>query len=142
MRPSVASPLSPTRWLNNFIDLTLTLLCQQDPSYIRDDFPQQIDEHTLLVSFNVVSLYTDISHDLVLMAIEYWLDNYGTFSARKFSKQFILEAISLVLKNNTFQFDYMHKFFKQIQGTAMETKMAPTHATLVIGYLEKQLYSK
>ena len=29
---------------------------------------------------------------------------------------------------------------KQLQGTAMGTKMAPTYATLVMGFLEKKLY--
>ena len=35
--------------------------------------------------------------------------------------EFMLKAISLILKENTFHFNY-----QQIQGTAMGTKMAPT----------------
>lgn len=146
MRPIVAGPLSPTHRLSNFVDIILKPLCEQIPSFIRDDLdflqqiPQEIDEDSILVSFDVVSLYTNIPHDLGLTAIEYWLDNYKNFIARPFSKEFILEAISIVLKENTFHFD--GKFYRQIQGTAMGTKMAPTYATLVMGYLEKQLYSK
>ena len=116
------------------------------PSLIRDDLdflnylPDEIDEHTLLVSFDVVSLYTSIPHDLALTAIEYWTDKYVTSLPRPFSKEFILEAITLVLKENTFTFD--NKYYRQLQGTAMGTKMAPTYATLVMGYLEKFLYTK
>ena len=51
-----------------------------------------------------------------------------------------MESITIVLKKNTLHFD--NKLYKQIQGTAMETKMAPTYATLVLGYLEKKLYLK
>ena len=31
-------------------------------------------------------------------------------------------------------------FFNQTKGTAMGTKVAPTYATLVLGYLEEKLY--
>ena len=63
-----------------------------------------------------------------------------TFSLLSFSKESISESISIVLKENTFHFD--NKFYRQIQATAMGTKMAPTYATLVLGYLEKELYSE
>ena len=51
-----------------------------------------------------------------------------------------MEAISIVLKENTFQFDDIN--YKQIQGTAMGTKMAPTYATLTMGFIETQLYER
>ena len=47
-----------------------------------------------------------------------------SFRHRPFSKKFILESITIVVKENTLQFD--NKFYKQIQGTAMGSKMAPT----------------
>ena len=59
---------------------------------------------------------------------------------RPFSKEFILEAIPTVPKENTFHFD--GNFYKQLQGTAMGTKIAPTYATLVMRYLKKHLYDK
>ena len=88
----------------------------------------------------MVSLYTSIPHDVGLQATEYWLNNFSTTLERPFSKDFILKAISIVLKENTFKFD--NKNYKQVQGTAMGTKMAPTYATLVMGFLEQQLYQK
>ena len=145
-RPIVAGPLSPTNRLSNFVDLILKPLCQHWPSFIRDDLdflnylPDEIDEHTLLVSFDVVSLYSSIPHDLGLTAIEYWIDNYATSLPRSFSKEFILEAITLVLKENAFTSD--NKYYRQLQGTAMGTKMAPTYANLVTGYPKKNLYTK
>ena len=88
---------------------------------------------------DVVSLYTSIPHELGLTAIEYWITNFTDSLARPFSKKFILESIAIVLKENTFHFD--KKRYRQIQGTAMGTNMAPTYATLVLGFLEKKLYS-
>ena len=66
------------------------------------------------------------------------LDHCKTSLPREFSTQSILDAISIILQKNTFQFD--DKQFIQPQGTAMGTKMAPTYATLVMGFLEKKLY--
>ena len=42
--------------------------------------------------------------------------------------------------NNTFTFD--DRIFLQKKDTAMGTKMAHSYATLVLGYLEKELYSQ
>ena len=145
-RPIVARPASPTHRLSNFVDIILKPLCKHVPSYIRDDFdfpnhiPNKVTEDTILVSFDVISLYTSIPHELGLKAIEHFLDNFPTTLQRPFSKEFILKAISIVLKENTFKFD--GKNYKQVQGTAMGTKMAPTYATLVMGFLEKQLYQR
>lgn len=146
IRPIVAGPSSPTHRLSNFIDLILKPLCKHVPSFIRDDFdflnvlPQEINENSILVSFDVVNLYTNIPHELGLTALKHWIDNFSDSLERPFSTEFILEAASIVLKENTFHFD--NKFYKQIQGTAMGTKMAPTYATLVMGYLETLLYKE
>jgi hypothetical protein len=102
--------------------------------------PTNINEKTILVSFDVISLYTSIPHDLGLTAIEHWLDKHRESLPRPFPKEFILEAISIVLKENTFRFDDIN--YKQIQGTAMGTKKAPTYATLTMGFIETQLYER
>jgi hypothetical protein len=53
---------------------------------------------------------------------------------------FILDALDIILKRNVFYFN--DKFYQQIKGTAMGTKVAPTYATLVLGFLEETLYEK
>ena len=63
-RPIVVGPLSPTHRLSNFVDLILKPPCQRVPSVTRDDMdfsnylPDEVEEHTLIVLFDVVSLYT------------------------------------------------------------------------------------
>ena len=55
----------------------------------------------------------------------------------RFTKEFILDGIKLILENNIFCFN--DTYFKQVKGTAMGTKFAPVYATLTIGYLEEKL---
>ena len=89
---------------------------------------------------DVTNLYTNITCNLGFKALEYWINKHPEKIDSRFTKDFILEATEIVLKNNTFNFDSKH--YAQIKGTAMGTKMAPTYATLTLGYLEEILYSK
>lgn len=144
--PIVAGPASSTQRLSNLLDIILKPLCELLPSYVRDDMdflnyiPESVDPKTILVSFDVISLYTNIPHTLGLEAINYWIYRHPNTLNTRFSKEFILEGLKLVLENNHFHFD--EEFFLQTKGTAMGTKVAPTYATLVMGYLENILFER
>lgn len=145
LRPIIAGPSSPTQRLSNLLDLVLKPLCKKVPSYIRDDLdflnhiPENVQPETLLVSFDVTSLYTNIPHSLGIDAVRFWMEKFPEGIDSRFSKEFILEGLRLILENNNFHFD--NQFFLQTKGTAMGTKVAPTYATLVMGFLEEKLYS-
>ena len=64
-----------------------------------------------------------ISYELGLEALSYWIDKKWNLIPEYFIKAFILEAASVVLSNNNFQFDSC--MFLQLLGTAMGTKFAP-----------------
>ena len=55
------------------------------------------------------------------------------------NKDFLLEALIFVLKNNTGYFN--GQFYKQTRGTATGIKPAPSYADLVMGYLEIKLFN-
>ena len=143
-RPIVGGPNSATQRLSHLIDLILKPLCKQVPSFVRDDLdflntlPTCVENSSKLITFDVVNLYTNIPHDLGIKAIEFWLQNCEL--ERQFDKDFILNGLKLILEGNVFYFD--GKYYVQKKGTAMGTKMAPTYATLVLGYLENILYDK
>ena len=143
-RPIVAGPACETHRLSNLIDILLKLFISKVQSYVRDDIdflkyvPKIEPQNTLLVSFDIVSLYTNISHDLGIEAINNWLTKYQELIHERFSKEFILESIKIILENNNFYFN--DKMYTQVRGTAMGTKFAPTYATLVLAYLEEKLY--
>jgi hypothetical protein len=96
--------------------------------------PTTVNPNSELISVDVVSLYTNILHDLGISAITFWLKNKRNIVQDRFSKEFILATVKTILKRNVFYFD--GKFYRQKRGTAMRTKMASTYATLVLGYLE------
>ncbi|XP_061187186.1 uncharacterized protein LOC133195360 [Saccostrea echinata] len=145
LRPIIAGPTSSTQRLSNLLDIILKPLCTKVTSYVRDDMdflnyiPQTVPRDTLLVSFDVTSLYTNITHDLGIEAIKYWLDKYPEEIDDRFPANVILEGLRIVLENNNFLFD--DENYLQIKGTAMGTKVAPTYACLVMGFLEEKLYT-
>ena len=113
-------------------------------SYIKDtqDFlqkiPEQVVEESILVSFDVVNLYSNIPHNLGIEAISFWLNKYRKELPNRISKEFVLDGIKLILENNSFCFN--DSYFLQTKGMVMGTKFAPIYATLVLAYLEEKLY--
>ena len=144
LRPIIAGPVCPTHRLSNLIDIILKPLCTYVPSFIRDDIdflshlPENAHSDSILVSFYVTSLYTNIPHDLGIEAMKFWIEKHRDAVPERFSNDFILESVRFILENNSFFFN--GKNYLQIKGTAMGTKFAPTYATLVMGYLEQKLY--
>ncbi|KAL5017639.1 hypothetical protein ScPMuIL_007228 [Solemya velum] len=69
LRPIVAGPANETHRLSSFLDLLLKPFLKHIPSYIRDDIdflqhlPQSVEEDTVLVTLDVVGLYSNIPHD-------------------------------------------------------------------------------
>ncbi|XP_061190029.1 uncharacterized protein LOC133197859 [Saccostrea echinata] len=145
-RPIVGGPKAPTQRLSHLMDILLKPLCLEVKSYVRDDLdflkhlPEKVSHDAKLVTMDVTNLYTNITTSLGVKALEYWIDKYPQKINERFSKDFILEASKIVLENNTFSFNDKH--YAQKKGTAMGTKMAPTYATLTLGYLEERMYEK
>ena len=143
-RPIVGGPNSVSQRLSHFVDIILKPLCEKVPSFIRDDLdflnhlPTSVSPNSELITFDVVSLYTNIPHEFGIAAVSYWLEKHRDTILPRFSKDFILDSLRLILQNNAFYFD--SKYYIQEKGTAMGTKMAPTYATLVLGYLENIMY--
>lgn len=145
-RPIVAGPSCETHRLSNLLDILLQPYAKHIKSYIKDtkDFlqklPTEIPENSILVSFDVVNLYSNIPHELGLEAIKFWLNKFPEELPNRISKEFILKGIQFILENNSFCFN--DTYFLQRKGTAMGSKFAPIYATLVLAYLEEKLYEK
>ena len=91
-------------------------------------------EKATLVSFDVTSLYTNISHGLWLEAIQFWLEKYPELIHKHFTKEFIMEGIKTIL--------YVRWLLLQPnKRNSNGDKFAPTYATLVLAYLEEKLYT-
>ena len=142
-RPIVSNINSVTSKLSALIDAVLKPCTTLVPSYIRDshDFisklPKRINVDTTFVSWDICSLYTKIPNELGILAVQYWLSK--DVHDPRLSKIFIIKAVKIVLKFNTFK--WKNRFFRQINGVAMGTKAAPIYAILTIGFLEIQFYN-
>lgn len=145
-RPIISSRFAPTSHLSSLLDVILKPFLSRLNSYCRDTFhfletlPRIMDDDYILMSFDVVSLYTSIPHKLGYQAIEFWLEKHNDMIPTRFEKSFILCSLKLVLERNYFSFE--DDFYVQKAGTAMGTKVAPTYASLVMGFLENNLYLK
>ncbi len=131
-KPIVAGPACPTHRLSNLINIFLRPYIKHVKSCVRDDIdflnhlPDRMNENVILCTFDLSSLYTNISHHVGLACLEsisFWIDNYTGSHVHDISKQFILEGLKLILENNTFCFGSRH--FRQTSGTAMVPKWLP-----------------
>ncbi len=95
---------------------------------------QTLPSDTLLVTWDVKSLYTNIPHANGIKACEHF-PRHNNYNNNKVDT--ILNFIELVLTCNNLTFQGNH--YVQQTGTAMGTKMAPTYANLYMGHLEQQL---
>ena len=144
LRPIVAGPNCPTRRLSNLVDILLKPFLIHIKSYIKDnlDFLAKCSREnkwdTILTTFDVVGLYSNIPHEYGLEAIEYWLDKFPESLHPRFPKEFVLESVKFILENNNLNFD--NEYFNQIKGMAVGTIFAPTHANLTIEFFELTFY--
>ena len=139
-RPIVSSNSHPTERISQFVDFHLQPLVTKLPSYIKDtthflnklNSIGQLPDGVLLVTLDVSSLYTNIPHNDGIQACSEFLDRRidPTIPTTR-----LCDLIRMILTHNTFTFN--GKYYRQINGTAMGTKMAPSYANLFMGKFEE-----
>ena len=139
--PIVSSVSSITESLSQFVDKWLQPLIKGLPSYVKDttDFINLIErtpfsKDCILASIDVSSLYTKIPHDEGKHAVIDTLKAMDNPDPYQPPLEIIGELVHIALNNNVFEFN--DKFYLQIQGTAMDTKMSPDFADIFMGKLE------
>lgn len=140
---------APTSKLSEFLDLLLKPFCQKVPSYLRDyvDFLNKIPhvdeddvEDIVFVTCDIVNMYGNITLDLGIKAIWYWFSKFPELLHHRFTPEFVIEGLQLIMGNSNFTFN--GNFYTLIKGTATGTVVAPSYAILAIGFLEVTLYDK
>ena len=89
--------------LKPFLKRIKSLIC--DSLDFLNKCPADIDEDTEIVTFDLISLYTRISHEFGLEAIDYFFTIYQEDLHPRFRKGFVLKSVNFILKNNTLTFD-------------------------------------
>ncbi|CAJ0958837.1 unnamed protein product [Ranitomeya imitator] len=138
-RPIVASTESILSPLSVFLEKILTPLVRKTKSFLLDTghfltiLKQlgSVSPDSLLVTFDVNSLYTSISHDKGIEATKSLLEESNHTPD---TVQLCLDLLSLVLYENYFL--YEDTFYNQQRGTAMGSNMAPAYANAFMNHFE------
>lgn len=139
LRPIVSSIDSPTFKLAGFVGNILATAFKDTNQYnVKDSFDFasefnnfQLPPHYVVISLDVVSLFTNIPLDMVIQIIqEKWqtIDLVCSFNQEQF-----IQIINFIFNNTYFSFN--DKFFKQIFGTPMGSPLSPIIATMVMDSL-------
>ena len=130
---------TPTKKASEFIDNQLKEVMQNGWSYIKDsnDFIKKIKhlknipDNAILLTAAVVGLYPSIPHKVGLRVLKEILDRR---EEKKIFTKDLVKMAEFVLKNNYFEFNGQVK--RQISGTAIGTKFAPTYACIFMDEIE------
>ena len=141
-RPIISANECPTEKISQFVDFYLSPLAHQVPSYIKDTNHfleilhdiSPLPKESILCTIDVSALYTSIPHEEGLLAIK---EALNTRQDQNPPSSVITHLTRLILTNNVFRFDDTH--YRQVQGTAMGTKMTPSYAILFMANLESKI---
>ena len=150
-RPIVSGVGGPTEKLSKLADHWIQPVVQRLPSYLKDTTHllrvlqewntslQPLLNDALIVTIDVVALYPSIPHAEVATSLTDMLQDPAHPKTDGPPLQTLLEIVEHVLTNNVFKFD--GQLYRQVQGTAMGTPMAPSVANVFMGWLEQRLLS-
>ena len=146
-RPIISGCSSPTANLSIYLDHYLRPIVQQIPSYIKNtthfirilkEIDGQVPSNSILVTFDVKSLYTNIPHDegitCCLTSLEKFYNKTLPLPLRH-----IKTFLEFIMKKNYFLFN--GDFYLQTHGTAMGTPCAPNYANIFMENLEHRILS-
>ena len=146
-RPIVSGCNSPTESLSQFLDIHLKPITREIDSCIKDtthfikitkNIKDLAPGDSLLVTFDVKSLYTCIPHN---QGIQYCLEAIHNFYGENYPLplKHVEQILNFILRRNFFIFD--NEIYLQIHGTAMGSPMAPNYANIFMAKIEKLILS-
>ena len=106
VRTIARSPKCPTRQLSYLMDLLIKqfvkeaqiIYQRQHRTNFLNKCQQEVREKTKIITFDVVSLYANIPHNVVIEAINNYVTKYETNLYPRFNKKIILESVEFILK--------------------------------------------
>jgi hypothetical protein len=143
LRPIVSSNGSPCYALAGFLHKILAPLVSNTDSFVKNSehFIQLLKDINLrngdiLVSFDVVSLFTNVPVEEVLRVIKNKLCMDSTVSDRSpLQVDDVMELLEVCMKTTYFQFE--DKFYQQNDGMAMGSSLSPVVSNIFMEHFEK-----
>ncbi|KAG2503066.1 hypothetical protein JM18_009194 [Phytophthora kernoviae] len=144
IRPIISNSGTVLQGLSKWLDFKLRKYLKTTSTFLQDsdqllrELPDvDLQPNDTLITFDVVSLYTNIPITQALLI-------FAKILARDRWKVAILQGLELILRSNYFEFGDLR--WLQLTGTAMGTPVAPTFASLYLGFIEdtkiKPLFQK
>ena len=145
IRPIVDGIGSPPHELARYLAKLLQPVTGRTGSFVRNsiEFAQKvttitIDPEEVLVSFDVKSLFTNVSKIGALELARHALSNDSTLQARrKMTVEQLVQGMSICLDMKYFVYD--SKLYSQDQGLAMGSPLSPVLANLYMENLEQKI---
>ena len=94
----------------------------------------ELPENCKPVALDLKSMYTNIPLDEGIEAFRVELDKRDE---KQIPTDFLIRLLKLVLEGNIFEFN--GEFWRQLLGTAMGTRVAPTYANVFMNFLESKM---
>lgn len=145
LRPIVSFIGSPIYNLSKYVSNLLNFAFLKDEKYVKNSFEfvdfiktQTIPDNHMLVSLDVISLFTNIPIDLTNNIIK---DRWHLIEINTtITLDMFLELFTFCIENNYFNFN--GEFFKQIYGLGMGNCMSPICSDLVMSQLQEVCLNK
>ncbi len=143
LRPIVSLPGSPTYGLSKYLAEILKPLVKTSPhtvqnvnSFLTKVKDMKIEPDEMMISFDVVSLFTSIPLDTAKRITDELLTNDSSWQARTgLNKDDILELLDLCLST---EFSFRNSYYRQISGTPMGSPLSSFLAEAVMQDLERR----
>jgi hypothetical protein len=136
-RPIVSNINAPTEGLSKWLTAKLRKYVRYCSSFIKDSQAAQAQITALsandtdtIYTMDIESMYTNIPVFAAINAVQWFLDTRNDPLTT-----IILNALRIIMENTYFVF--ADGYWKQTQGLAMGTPVAPIVATLYVGYYEE-----
>ena len=145
-RPVVSGSGGPTEKISQLVDHFIGQIVLLSQSYIRDS-THLINIHNgftvlpemLLCTLDITSLYTNIPPDEGIQSTKEMLAIHKPPDSLPHNC-YIIELLELVLTDNHFEFN--GRYYHQLSGTAMGTKLSPSYANIFMTeFEEKYVYT-
>ena len=141
LRPIVSLPGSPSYELSKYLAMILQPLVKTSPhtinntnSFLTNNKDLKLVSDEILISFDVVSLFTSIPLDTAKRITNELLTNDESSQTRtKLDKHDILELLDLCLST---EFSFQNCYYRQISGTPMGSPLSSFLAEAVMQDLE------
>jgi len=128
-----------SKWLDHKMEamLPLTDFKLRDSYQVLDELRgrDNFQPGTKVFTSDAKGMYNNIEPEHGIEVMRRWIDEYGDELPKDFPRDFFLDVLTLVLKNNVFQSG--DTFWLQTKGTAMGTSTACKYATLYFAYYER-----